>query len=87
MRVLVVDDEPAVGEALERALGLEGYEVARAGDGLEALAAIDSEPPDAVILDILMPRLDGLVIFALMLLSRSELTGFEQVRIYAVRVR
>ena len=60
MRVLVVDDEPAVGDALERALGLEGYEVTRAGDGLEALAAIDSEPPDAVILDILMPRLDGL---------------------------
>ena len=60
MRVLVVDDEPAVGEALERALGLEGFEVARAGDGLEALAAIDAEPPDAVILDVLMPRLDGL---------------------------
>jgi len=66
MRVLVVDDEPAVGEALERALGLEGYEVARAGDGLEALAAIDSEPPDAVILDVLMPGLDGLQVCRLL---------------------
>ena len=59
-RVLVVDDEPAVRRALERALRLENYEVAFAADGEEALDALASSPADAVILDILMPRLDGL---------------------------
>jgi two-component system, OmpR family, response regulator MprA len=60
MRILVVDDEPAVREAIERALRLEGYEVALAADGHEALARIDQRPPDAVVLDLLMPRVDGL---------------------------
>jgi two-component system, OmpR family, response regulator MprA len=60
MRILVVDDEPAVSEAIERALRLEGYEVALAADGHEALARIDQRPPDAVVLDLLMPRVDGL---------------------------
>src|SRR5437016_3068774 len=59
-RVLVVDDEPAVRRALERALRLENYDVALAADGEEALDALATEPVDAVILDILMPRLDGL---------------------------
>jgi two-component system response regulator MprA len=59
-RVLVVDDEPAVRRALERALRLENYEVAFAADGEEALDALATSPADAVILDILMPRLDGL---------------------------
>src|SRR2546421_1855733 len=59
-RVLVVDDEPAVRRALERALRLENYHVALAADGEEALDALATEPVDAVILDILMPRLDGL---------------------------
>jgi two-component system response regulator MprA len=60
MRILVVDDEPAVREAIERALRLEGYEVAVAADGCEALERIDSRPPDALVLDLLMPRVDGL---------------------------
>src|ERR1039457_3163519 len=59
-RVLVVDDEPAVRRALERGLRLESYEVAFAADGEEALDALASSPADAVILDVLMPRLDGL---------------------------
>ena len=59
-RVLVVDDEPAVRRALERALRLENYEVAMAGDGEEALDVLATTPADAVILDILMPKLDGL---------------------------
>src|SRR6059058_5726842 len=59
-RVLVVDDEPAVRRALERALRLESYDVSLAGDGEEALDALATEPVDAVVLDILMPRLDGL---------------------------
>ena len=60
MRILVVDDEPPVREALSRALRLEGYDVEVAEDGAEALDAIASTPPDAVVLDVLMPRLDGL---------------------------
>jgi two-component system, OmpR family, response regulator MprA len=59
-RVLVVDDEPAVRRALERALRLERYDVECAGDGEEALDMLAASPPDAVILDIGMPRLDGL---------------------------
>src|SRR6202161_4530200 len=59
-RVLVVDDEPAVRRALERALRLDRYDVELAGDGEEALDALAKAPPDAVILDIGMPKLDGL---------------------------
>jgi two-component system, OmpR family, response regulator MprA len=54
-RVLVVDDEPAVRRALERALRLDRYDVELAGDGEEALDALAKAPPDAVILDIGMP--------------------------------
>jgi two-component system, OmpR family, response regulator MprA len=61
MKILVVDDEPAVRESLRRALELEGYTVELAGDGIEALERFGSNgEPDAVILDILMPRMDGL---------------------------
>jgi two-component system response regulator MprA len=60
MRVLVVDDEPAVRQALDRALRFEGYETEMAGDGLGALSAIAERPADAVVLDVAMPRLDGL---------------------------
>ncbi|MGI8903679.1 MAG: response regulator transcription factor [Solirubrobacteraceae bacterium] len=59
-RVLVVDDEPAVRRALERALALERYDVELAADGEQALDALASDPADAVILDVAMPRLDGL---------------------------
>ena len=60
MRILVVDDEPAVREAVERALRLEGHDVALAADGGQALDALEAWPPDAVVLDVLMPRVDGL---------------------------
>jgi two-component system, OmpR family, response regulator MprA len=59
-RVLVVDDEPAVRRALERALRLDNYEVELAADGQEALDALAMAPADAVVLDIAMPRVDGL---------------------------
>jgi two-component system response regulator MprA len=59
-RVLVVDDEPAVRRALERALRLDNYDVALAADGEEALDAQAASPADALILDVSMPRLDGL---------------------------
>jgi two-component system, OmpR family, response regulator MprA len=60
MRILVVDDERAVREALERALRLEGYEVETAADGQQALLALAARSADAVVLDILMPVMDGL---------------------------
>jgi len=59
-RILVVDDEPAVQSALSRALKLERYSVAQAADGREALDRLGSAQYEAVILDIAMPRLDGL---------------------------
>jgi len=59
-RILIVDDEPAVQQALSRALSLERYEVAAAGDGTEALEMLGLAPYDAVILDVSMPKLDGL---------------------------
>ncbi len=61
MRILVVDDEPAVRESLRRALSLEGYNVELAADGAEALDAIGAQSePDAILLDVLMPHVDGL---------------------------
>jgi two-component system, OmpR family, response regulator MprA len=60
MRVLVVDDEPAVREVLERILRLEGYEVELAADGREAIGRQRAAPADAVVLDLLMPHVDGL---------------------------
>jgi two-component system, OmpR family, response regulator MprA len=60
VQILVVDDEPQLRRALERALKLEGYEVALAADGDEALAAVAGSGPDAVVLDVLMPKRDGL---------------------------
>src|SRR5664280_1266730 len=60
MRVLVVEDDPAVSGALNRALRLEGYEVTLATDGPPALEEIAIRPPDAMILDIGLPTIGGL---------------------------
>jgi two-component system response regulator MprA len=59
-RVLIVDDEPAVRAALDRALRLDGYEVDLAADGAEALDKIADTRQDAVVLDVAMPGIDGL---------------------------
>jgi two-component system response regulator MprA len=58
-RVLVADDDPAVRSALDRVLRFNGYEVDLAKDGIEALAALEKATPDAVVLDVMMPGLDG----------------------------
>jgi len=60
MKILVVEDDPAVSGSLERALRLEGYEIETAADGGTALRALALLPPDAVILDLGLPDLDGL---------------------------
>jgi len=58
-RVLVVDDDPEVREAVETALELDGHRVATATDGLAALKRMGQTEFDAVVLDVLMPHLDG----------------------------
>lgn len=60
MKVLVVDDEHAVRESLRRSLRFNGYDVSLAEDGEEALVAIKREEPDLIVLDVMMPKLDGL---------------------------
>lgn len=60
MRILVVDDEPLLRASLERGLRLHGYHVDVAGSGQEALDYLCSETPDMIVLDIMMPEINGL---------------------------
>jgi two-component system response regulator MprA len=59
-RILVADDDPAVRVALERVLSFNGYDVILAADGVQTLDAIERGKPDAVVLDVMMPYVDGL---------------------------
>ena len=85
MRLLVVDDEASVREALALMLDLSGFDVRTAVDGREAIRTLAVDSPDAVILDVLMPGLDGLEVCrrmratgdrtpVLMLTARSEVS-------------
>jgi two-component system response regulator MprA len=58
--VLIAEDDRALRESLERVLRFEGYTVASARDGAEALEAVDQLEPDALVLDVMMPNVDGL---------------------------
>lgn len=58
--VLVVDDDRAVRDSLRRSLEFNGYAVSLAADGAEAVASVGSSTPDVVIMDVMMPRVDGL---------------------------
>ncbi|HEV3357242.1 MAG TPA: response regulator transcription factor [Pseudonocardiaceae bacterium] len=60
MRILVVDDDRAVRESLRRSLQFNGYQVELASDGVHAMEQIEAQRPDALVLDVMMPRLDGL---------------------------
>ena len=58
-KILLVDDESAILEIFEKRLELEGYEVITAMDGEEALAKARQEKPDLIILDLMLPKMDG----------------------------
>ncbi len=58
--VLIADDDRAIRDSLERALQLEGYRTRTAADGVEALTAVHADPVDLLILDVMMPGVDGL---------------------------
>jgi two-component system response regulator MprA len=60
MRILVVDDDRAVRESLRRSLQFNGYTVQLAGDGQQAMEVLATQRPDAMVLDVMMPRVDGL---------------------------
>ena len=60
MKILVVDDEQPVRESLRRSLRFNGYDVLTASHGLEAVEAVRSENPELLILDVMMPNMDGL---------------------------
>ena len=59
MRVLAVDDDPQILQLLQLTLGLDGFDVATASNGGEALASIAADVPDVVLLDVMMPGMDG----------------------------
>jgi DNA-binding response OmpR family regulator len=61
--VLVVDDEPIVREILQRYLSREGFVVTTAADGQAALDVFDAAKPDLIVLDLMLPRVDGLEVF------------------------
>ncbi len=59
-RVLIAEDDRAVRESVERALSYEGYDVLTAPDGTEAIQRVLNDKPDAIVLDVMMPHVDGL---------------------------
>jgi CheY-like chemotaxis protein len=59
-RILIVDDTPQNVDILEKRLVAHGYDILTAGDGEEALAIIGDEQPDLILLDIMMPKIDGI---------------------------
>ena len=59
-KILIVDDDPSIREILATQLSRLGYEVTLACDGLEAVDAFKAAAPDAILMDVMMPRLDGL---------------------------
>jgi len=71
--VLIVDDDPVVRRMLQLSFESEGFDVSTAGDGLEGLESMRASKPDVVILDIMMPKLDGMKVL-------DELNGDDNLR-------
>ncbi len=80
MKVLIADDDPQLVRALRITLGAHGYDVVAAGDGAAAIAAAGSDHPDVVMLDLGMPRLDGIDVI-------EAIRGWSQVPIIVVSGR
>ncbi len=72
-RILLADDDRAIRESLARALALEGYDVIQAPDGAAALNLIETSQPDAAILDVMMPNLDGLTVCRVLRAERNRI--------------
>jgi two-component system, OmpR family, response regulator MprA len=72
MKILVIDDDPAVNSSIERALRLEGYEVETAATGGRGLEALALAPPDAVVLDLGLPDIDGLEVCKRMRAAKDD---------------
>jgi two-component system, OmpR family, response regulator MprA len=72
VRVLIVEDEAAVRDALARALESEGYELALAEDGAQALATVAHSPPDVLVLDVMLPGIDGLEVARRLRAQRNQ---------------
>ena len=62
MKILIVDDDPDIREAVLMILEAKGYKVVTAQDGMEGLAVLRAELPDLLILDLLMPKMDGFAV-------------------------
>ncbi len=62
LRILIAEDDRAAREALVRALALEGYDVDAVADGAQALESIEAERPDLLLLDVMMPDVDGIAV-------------------------
>lgn len=82
-RVLVVEDDRDVRELLVEALAAEGYEVSSAIDGADALAKLDRKPTDLIVLDLMMPGMDGFA-FRERQRERSEIAGIPVVVLSAI---
>jgi two-component system response regulator MprA len=81
VRILVVDDEPGVRASLARVLDQAGYEVSVAADGRDALHQVALDPPDAVVLDVVMPGLDGIEV------TRSMRSGRDRTPVLLLTAR
>lgn len=79
-RILVVDDDPKILKALDQALTQEGYEVLKAEDGIEALRLAREQKPDLIVLDIMLPKMDGFEVCA-----QLRMTGNTPVLILSAR--
>jgi DNA-binding response OmpR family regulator len=61
-KILIVDDDPDIVDAVSMVLESQGYQVTSAGDGVEGLASLKADKPDLMILDLLMPKMDGFAV-------------------------
>lgn len=71
-KILVIDDEPNIVELVKFHLEREGYEVITGGDGLEAITLVRNEQPDLVVLDVMLPKLDGFEVCRQLRLEQNQ---------------